>query len=149
MTAQQKIATIKDLATRFKGQQHLDEHERDLWLVYAPHGYDEVSTEPMLPASLMKIEPRPRIVDKPLDTILEKGEGGGIVGARLQRIEVTRVSRTYTEEQLRSALYFIIVEADKTITPEEARDRTHTRYILLGTPDQFEQHWKLMLVQKQ
>jgi hypothetical protein len=144
---QKKIALFHDRATGFKGRQRVKEHELDLYLAFAPAGYDGASTTETLP-TLIKIVPRPKIVNKPL-VFPKETEGGGEVVAALQKYEVSEVSRNYLDEELRP-LYFLVVPADQELVEEEVRTRVNprSRYMLVGTPQLFQSQWKFILCEE-
>lgn len=148
MPAQSKIARMKDRATKHKGTQQINEHELDLWAAYAPKDYDGASSEEPLPV-LVKIVPRPRIINKALDYPKER-EGHGEVMAAVQKLEVTEISRTYSADKL-APMYWLVLDTDTQPTPEQAQQtspRIYPRYRLLGSPNLLMREWKLSLIQE-
>ncbi|HEX8185435.1 MAG TPA: hypothetical protein VF747_11805 [Blastocatellia bacterium] len=147
MAAQNKLALMRDRATRWKGVQRIDEHELRLWLVTLPEDFDGTSTTEPLPA-LNAVEPTPRILFKPIDTVVER-EGEGLLAARLNKYEISEISRRYTDQDLRAA-YFLVVPRGTVLTPEDVQKTNphiYVRYRLLGIPQMFEKGWSLSLIE--
>lgn len=136
----------RDRVSRYRARHELKEHERDVWMVFAPPGYDGASSEEPLPL-LLKIDPRPRVVDKPIDAVVDGASTTGVVAARLSRLEVSNISRTFRDDELRP-LFYVVAPANSEVTPEMVRDRKVVRYRLIGDVDQFEAAWRLMLVEE-
>jgi hypothetical protein len=145
MLQQKTIAAFHDRASEFKAGQHLREHEFSVYLANAPAGYDGASSVEPLP-TLKKIDPGPRVVSKPLDTVVER-EGSGAETARLQRYEISEITRTLQESDLQP-LYFLLVSPDVIPTPEDVRDRKYVRYLLQGSPNLYQDQFKVMVVEE-
>jgi hypothetical protein len=139
---------MRDRATRWHGTQRTKEHERDVYLVIRGAGWDGASmSEGDL--TLTKIDPRPRVVSKPLDTLAEGG-GDSFVAARVNRYLVTEISRNYTDQQLRPD-FWLVVDAGVVPNPDDVKQTEpalYVRYRLLGgVPEMMEKGWSVSLVE--
>jgi hypothetical protein len=139
------ISRQRDRRSAYDAAHGLHEHELELYAVNVPPGFDGSQTTEPLP-TLIHITPAPRILDRGVDTITER-ESGGVEATRVQKYEVSQVSRNYSDSDLRP-LYWLVVPADVAPLPADVRDRKYPRYRLLGTPKQLQDQWTLTLVEE-
>jgi hypothetical protein len=142
MTAQRKIAQIKDRARRFKGEQGLDEHELDVILCFDPPGHDRSArVDPEL--SFIRIAPTPRVISKNTKAI-DVDDTKGAIALVAHTYEVCEVSRLENkEEEIRSALYFLVVPRGEEVQPDAVPRMT--RYKIIGEIALEETQWKFTL----
>jgi hypothetical protein len=149
--AQQIAVRHRDAASGYKARRGFQEHERRLFIVYAPEGFSgaDAGAEPL--PMIKEVVPVPRIVNKPLDTAATR-EAGGFEIVRLQRFECTEVTRELADEALRPDLYFVVLAGDAPDpTPEDFQQvnpRLVPRFRLIGTPEPYQDAWKLTLVEE-
>lgn len=124
----------KDRVSRYRARHEGKEHERDVWLVFMPADVNSMSAERALPAALIKIDPRPRVIEKPMDVAIpDDSKVAKAVSASLERLEVSRVSRSFTQEQLSPDFFIVaIVQPPVEVTPETVRAGMFPRYVREG-----------------
>jgi hypothetical protein len=144
MAAQDKLALMRDRATRWKATQRIDEHEQDVYIVTTNSDFDStMGFDPEV--TLLKIAPRPRVVSKPIRAITD-GQSQGTQVVSVHLYEVTDISRVnITEQQLRDANCFLVMKLGAAPDPALVPKGEYARYKISGKVESTEKYWKVML----
>jgi hypothetical protein len=145
MAAQDKLALIRDRATRWHGTQKTKEHELDLYIVTKALPAEDTTRRQPLTLELKKVVPRPRIISSTL-TMVGQSEGRGSELAAVGYYKVEDVSRrNYSEDALKKVLYYVVCDSSVVPNPLDVQAGKHLRYKIAGDVTMNEQHWSFKL----
>lgn len=136
---------LADEANEILGGQQLREKHFDVFAVYLPVAFDGSSLLPVPPPFVRLIQPRPSVREKEIVTVTE-GDGGGIEQARLQRFELTGISRSLRESELRPE-FWLLLEPGAQVTQDTALT-LRPRYRNMGTPKTMQDSFSVVVVEE-
>lgn len=125
--------------------------ERELWLVYMPAGRTGLSSSLEAPASIVKVLPRPLVMDDQIETV-SIGDQDGMETAVLARYAVTEIPYAFLASQPAPS-FCLIVTAGVDVEAEDIQDGVYPTYRYASAPQLLPAQWgvppewKLSLVQ--
>ncbi|MGH9762154.1 MAG: hypothetical protein ACREDR_16750 [Blastocatellia bacterium] len=160
LPASQNIASSQaDARAAYYNETGLQEHERRLFVCTAPPGTDTTDLAEFVPI-VTEILPTPRITNSPLDTVGYK-EGAGYEAVRVQKFRIDGISRQYIDTNdlrpLATTSYWLVLSpVDLPLdvnghptnpSPSDAQAKKYPRFKPLGTPEWFQNGYRMDMVE--
>lgn len=111
----------------------IQQPERELYLVYLSGDRDSLSSDAVLPISVVRVLPVPFIIDDPVE-MGGVNESGAAEMAVLKRFQVSEVRLDYLDTDSARPDYCVIVFSDVEVTAQKLRDGTFARYRFQDSP---------------